>query len=187
MDRVTDLTDPHRCQAGTRAGQCVSVAVEGSSFCTLHSGVDQAPVRVLRQYLLNKAEDQTRLAYFAEHEDVKSLRDEIALTRMLIERRFNMIQSRTDELAACEPLNRLLLTVERLVKTAHTLEQSLGSLLARNSVLRLAQQICQIIVDRLEGVPNYEQLVDTIILDILSTVSQANNLEVPVRVLSAPV
>lgn len=187
MDRVTDLADPQRCKAGTRAGQCVCVSAEGSEFCVRHRGINRAPARNLRQYLLAKANDQTRLAQFAEHEDVKSLRDEIAFARMLIERRFNLIQNDADLLSACGSLNQLFLTVERLVKSAHAIEQSLGSLLARQSVLRLGQQICQIIVDRLEGLPNYEQLVDTIILDIIATIQQADNVEVPVvRALPAP-
>jgi len=179
MDNVTDLADPRRCKAGTRAGQCTCVSAEGSDFCVLHSGKDQTPARNLRQYLLAKANDQTRLAQFAEHEDVKSLRDEIALARMLIERRFNLIQNDADLLSACGSLNQLFLTVERLVKSAHAIEQSLGALLARHAVLRLGQQICQIIVDRLEGVPGYEQLVDAIILDIIATIRQADNAEVP--------
>jgi len=187
VDHVTDLADPRRCKRGTHAGQCLRVAAGGSEFCTLHSGVDRAPSRNLRQYLLAKADDRTRLAQFAEHEEIKSLRDEIAFTRMLIERRFNLVQTDSDLVAACGSLNQLLLTVERLVKSAHAIEQSLGALLARQSVLRLGQQICQIIVDRLEGVPNYEQLVDTIILDIVATIQQADNTEVPaLRALPAP-
>jgi len=187
VDRVTDLADPRRCKAGTHAGQCQCVAPEESDFCVFHQGVERAPGRNLRQYLLLKAADQTRLAQFAEHEEVKSLRDEIALTRMLIERRWNLAQTDAELVASCGSLNQLLITVERLVKSAHTIEQSLGALLARQSVLRLGQQICQIIVDRLEGIPNYEQLVDAIILDIVETIQHADNAAVPVmRALPAP-
>jgi len=55
------------------------------------------------------------LAQFAEHEEVKSLRDEIALARMLIERRFNLIKDDADLISACGSLNTLLLTVGRLM------------------------------------------------------------------------
>jgi len=94
---------------------------------------------------------------------------------MLIERRFNLIQNDADLIGACAPLNTLLLTVERLVKSAHAIEKSLGTLLARTAVLRVGQQVCQIIVDRLEGIPNYEQIVDAIITDIVGTISKADN------------
>jgi len=175
MQRVTDLADPDRCKGAQPDGQCRNRAEDGSDYCRACGGENRAPARKLRQYLLAKAHDRVRLAEFAEHEEVKSLRDEIALARMLIERRFNLIQNDADLIGACAPLNTLLLTVERLVKSAHAIEKSLGALLARNAVLRVGQQVCQIIVDRLEGIPNYEQIVDAIITDIVATISKADN------------
>ena len=65
------------------------------------------------------------------------------------------------------------LTVERLVKSAHAIEQSSGNLLARQSVLRPGRLICQIIVDRLGGIPNYEQMADCLITDIVATIQTA--------------
>jgi hypothetical protein len=175
MQRVTDLADPHRCKGAQPDGQCQNRAEDGSDYCLACGGVNRAPARRLRQYFLAKAQDRTRLANLAEHEEVKSLRDEIALARMLIERRFNLIQNDADLIGACAPLNTLLLTVERLVKSAHAIEKSLGTLLARTAVLRVGQQVCQIIVDRLEGIPNYEQIVDAIIADIVATISKTDN------------
>jgi hypothetical protein len=171
---VTDLADPHRCKGAIPSGQCLNRAAEGSEYCLAHNGVDRAPARNLRQYLLDKAHDQARLAQFAEHEEIKSLRDEIALARMLVERRWNMVQTDTDLLAACGTLNTLLLTIERLVKSCHQIEQSLGALLARQSVIKLGQQVCQIIIDRLEGIPNYEEIVDGIIQDIIATIKKTD-------------
>jgi hypothetical protein len=169
---VTDLADPRRCKGGGWEHQCMNQAAAGSDFCVRHNGVDRAPANNLRQYLLDKVHDQARLAQFAEHEDIKSLRDEIALARMLVERRFNLIQSDADLLVACGQLNVLLLTIERLVKSCHQIEQSLGSLLARQSVIKLGQAVCQIIVDRLEGIDNYEEIVDGIIKDIIAVVKE---------------
>lgn len=177
MQRVTDLADSRRCQGPKSDGQCQNVAEDGSAYCQACGGKSLAPARRLRQYLLAKAQDSTRLAQFAEHEEVKSLRDEIALARMLIERRFNLIRDDADLIAACGSLNTLLLTVERLVKSAHAIEKSLGTLLARSAVLRVGQQICQIIVDRLEGIPNYEQIVDAVITDIVATIAKTDNAE----------
>jgi hypothetical protein len=171
---VTDLADPHRCKGASRSGQCLNRAADGSEYCLAHRGIDRAPARNLRQYLLDKAHDQARLVQFAEHEDVKSLRDEIALARMLVERRFNLINTDSDLLAACGQLNALLLTIERLVKSAHSIEQSLGALLARQSVIKLGQRVCQIIIDRLEGIDNYEQIVDGIIQDIIDTIKKTD-------------
>ena len=51
------------------------------------------PEKGLRQYQLAKAHDCARLAYFAEHDDIKSLRDEIALMKMVIEEQWNAAQT----------------------------------------------------------------------------------------------
>ena len=115
-----------------------------------------------RLYLLTKAQHRTRLAQLSEHEQIKSLRDEIALARMLIEERFNKVKDDSDLISAFGPINTALLTVERLVKSAHTIEQNLGTLLSKPTVLALGQSLSRIIVEELEGIENYEAIVDRI-------------------------
>jgi hypothetical protein len=175
MERVLDPADPTRCKGVNSEGQCWNRAEEGSDFCRAHNGVSLAPARNMRQYLLTKVEERTRLAYFAEHDEIKSLRDEIALTRMLIEKLYNSIQNHADLLTTCGPLNRLLLTVERLVKSSHQIEQSLGNLLGRPAILRLGQQIVEILMVRLETIPGHERLVDSIIDDLVPAIQSATN------------
>lgn len=175
MQRVLDPADPCRCKGVNPEGQCWNRAEEGSDFCRAHHGVNLAPARNMRQYLLTKVEERTRLAYFAEHDEIKSLRDEIALTRMLIEKLYNSIQNHADLLVTCGPLNKLLLTVDTLVKDSHKLEQSLGNLLGRPAVLRLGQQIVEILMVRLEGIPNHVRLVDSILDDLVPTINSATN------------
>ena len=183
MKRVNDLADPRRCKGAAPDGQCQNFAEEGSDYCAAHCGKSNLPAIQTRQYLLAKADFRKRLAELGDHEDIKSLRDEIALARMLIEKRLNMVQTDNDILAACGPINQLLLTVERLVKSAHQIETNLGVLLARKSVLRLGQQICQIITEELEGIENYEEIVDSIINRIIETIKRANNSATDVKAL----
>lgn len=175
MQRVLDPADPTRCKGTNPEGQCWNRAEEGSDFCRAHHGVNLAPARNMRQYLLTKVEERTRLAHFAEHDEIKSLRDEIALSRMLIEKLYNSINTHADLLTTCGPLNKLLLTVDKLVKDSHKLEQSLGNLLGRPAVLRLGQQIVEILMVRLEGVPDYVRLVDSILDDLVPTINSATN------------
>lgn len=183
MERVTDLADPRRCKGGTLNGQCLNTTPPGSEFCTRHAGIDRTPARDLRQYLLAKASDQTRLAQLSESEGLKSLRDEVAIAVGMLERRINLLQDDADFIRSCGQLNMLLLTIERLKKSSQALEERSGAMISRNAILRVGQQICQAIVNRLEGVPNYEQLVDVIILDVIGTIQQANNVEA-IQVLS---
>ena len=146
MERVTDLADPRRCKASIGAGQCMTVAEEGSDYCRVHAGSYQPPEKGLRQYLLARAQDRARLAAFAEHDDIKSLRDEIALTRMMIEGLWNSAQSDVERLAVYGRVNSHILTLERLVKTCNQIEERLGTLLAKPTLLRVGQQICQKLV-----------------------------------------
>ena len=162
MDRVKDPADPKRCTGAVAEGQCWSVAEPGCDRCRVHGGRDKEAVEDKRLYLLTKAQHRMRLAQLSEHEQIKSLRDEIALARMLIEERFNKVKNDSDLISAFGPINTALLTVERLVKSAHSIEQNLGALLSKPTVLALGQSISQVIVEELEGVDDYEAIVDRI-------------------------
>ena len=124
-----------------------------------------------RQYLITKIEDRQRLSNFAEHEAVKSLRDEIGMARLLVEKRFNMIQTDADLMAGCAPINQLLLTIERLVKTCHSMEQSLGNLLSRAVVLQLGRKVCEVIIAELKDMPEYESRIDSLIEKLVPVLS----------------
>ena len=89
------------------------------------------------------AKDRARLAAFAEHDDIKSLRDEIALTRMMIEGLWNSGQSDAERLPIYGRVNSHILTLEKLVKTCNQIEERLGSLLAKPTLLRVGQRICE--------------------------------------------
>jgi len=176
MHRVTDLSDPRRCKGRAPDGQCQNKAVHGSEYCRAHSGKDLTEIEAKRGYLLAKAEDRSRLAMISDElEPVKELRDAIALQHMLIERRFNLIKVDADLLAACGPLNQLIQTMERLVNSAHRIETNLGQLLARNAILHLAKEMVQIVIDEIEGIEDYEEIIDRITQRLIDTVRQTDN------------
>ncbi|MGH7194650.1 MAG: hypothetical protein ACREJM_14120, partial [Candidatus Saccharimonadales bacterium] len=163
MTSVSDPADPNRCKGATRSGQCRHKALTGSDYCHGCGKLwdnEAALLEQKRQYNLTEAHYRVRLEQLAEHSDVKSLRDEIALTRLLIEKRFNLIKTDTDFINACGQINTLLLTAERLNKSAHAIEQSLGVLLSRDTVLRLGQAIIEVLADELKTLPDHEELID---------------------------
>jgi hypothetical protein len=175
MERVTDLADPRRCKASVGTGQCMTVALEGSDYCQVHAGSYRPPVKGLRQYLLAQAQDRARLAALSEHDDIKSLRDEIALTRMMIERLWNSAQSDVERMALFGRVNSHILTLEKLVKTCNQIEERLGTLLAKPTLLRVGMEICRVLVNRLSDLPNYEQIVDPLIHEVIGVIDQARN------------
>ena len=179
-----DLADPNRCKASIGTGQCMTLAVEGSDYCQVHAGSYRPPEKGLRQYLLATAQDRARLAAFAEHDDIKSLRDEIAFTRMMIERLWNFGKTDVEKMAIFGRINTHVLTLEKLVKTCNQIEERLGSLLAKPTLLRVGQQICEVLVKRLSGLSDYEQVVDLLIADVIHVIEIARN-DVAVSTLSS--
>ena len=177
MQRVTDLSDPRRCQGKAPDGQCRNLSVTGSEYCEVHGGRDMTEAHNKRGFLLAKAEDMTRLAGLSQElEPVKELHDAIALQHMLIEKRWNLIKSDADLLMGCAPLNQLIQTMEKLVNSCHKIETNLGELLARQAVLSLAKEMVSIVVDELEGVENYEEIIDRITTRLINTIRRADNI-----------
>ena len=174
MSLVKDPADPRRCQRSTEIGQCMNEAEPGSDYCKAHGGGRYTEENNLKGYLLAKAQDRARLASLSDDlEPVKELRDAIALEHMLIERRWNAIKNDGDLLQACGPLNQMLQTMERLVNSCHKIEQNLGQLLAKQAIFALAKRMVEIIVEELEGIENYEEIVDTITARLIETVQTA--------------
>lgn len=190
MKQVTDLSDPNRCQGQAPDGQCRNLAEPNDKYCRLHgSGQHLAEQASKRSFLLAKADDRARLASVSEElEPVKELRDSIALQHMLIEKRFNLIQNDADLLASCGPLNQMLQTMERLVSACHRIETNLGELLARHAIITLAKDMVKILVDELEGIEDYEEIIDRITERLIDTIRKADNTptEVPFLLPQSP-
>jgi len=171
-----NTADPDkRCQHVHDKAQCTQERVEGSRFCEGHDfrAKGRVDAAKMRHYLLTDARYSGRLATLSDHEDIKSLREEIAFARMLIETRFNMITGEGELLAACGTLNSLLLTVERLVKACNQVERNLGTLLAKPTVVALGREIIEIIIDELEDVDDSDIIIDKISERIIDTILKA--------------
>ena len=159
----TDANDPHRCQANTQKGQCTHVAATDHQYCPYHLKDRDIEDKIsLRAYILTNTDIAESAGRHSQVEELKSLREEIALCRSLVEQRLNMVKSDADLLAAVGQVNSLFLTLEKLISSCHRLETSLGNLLSKASLLELAKSIVEIVMDELEGVENFEEIVDNI-------------------------
>jgi hypothetical protein len=177
MQRVTDLADPRRCKGAQPDGQCQNVAEEGSDYCRVCGGESQAPARRLKQYLLTRAQDQTRLAHLDDPEGLKSLRDEVVIATGMLERRLNLVSTDAEFISAFPQVEKFLKTLADLKKSSFFLEQKSGAMLSRSAAFGLFQEIIKIIVDELDGIPDYEQIVDRIIARIGPAIQHAGNSE----------
>jgi hypothetical protein len=174
MQRVTDLADPRRCKGASVDGQCQNIAEEGSDYCRAHGGESQAPTRRLKQYLLTKARDRERLAQLAENDTLKTLREEVVVALGQLERRLSLAnRSDAEFLAAYPEVEKSLKTLADLKKSNFHLETKSGDTLSREQAFGLVRQMIGIIVDELEGVPDYERIVDSIVDRILPAAQNA--------------
>ncbi|MEN6367713.1 MAG: hypothetical protein ABFC88_12955 [Thermoguttaceae bacterium] len=175
MEQVTDLADPRRCKGSSADGQCLNVAADGSDYCLGCGGVDHGPARRLRRYYLAQADVELKLALTAEGDDLKSLREEIRLVRRMVIETLNAAKTDIEKINAYSKVNTFLLTLERLMKTCHQLDQSMGSLIAKPALIRLAKRLCEIVVNGMDGVPDYERRCDEMLPQIIQAVEEINN------------
>jgi len=177
MQRVTDLADPRRCKGAQPDGQCQNIAEDGSDYCRACGGESQAPARRLRQYLLTRAHDQARLANLDDPEGLKSLRDEVVIATGMLERRLNLVSTDAEFVSAFPQVEKFLKTLAELKKSSFFLEQKSGAMLSRSAAFGLFQEIVAIIVDELDGIQDYEQIVDRIIARVGPAIQHAGNSE----------
>lgn len=179
IERVNADDDPRRCRGATREGQCWHQATEGASLCPTCSPDGGAAVVEAnrRQYLLTDPRFQTRLAELSTADEIKSLRDEVAIARMLVEERLNKIKSDQDLYTACGAINALLLTIEKLVSRSHILEQNLGQLYHKSTIIQMMQVFVEIVDEEVRPLVGGVIAIDRIVERIYRYAQQARNTE----------
>jgi hypothetical protein len=112
--------------------------VENEIYCDYHlRDRDAEDTQSLRAYMLTDPVTAGAAGRHSQVEELKSLREEIALARAMIERRLNLVESDADFLQACGTVNTYLLTLERLISSCHKLEVNLGALLSKGAIVSL--------------------------------------------------
>lgn len=169
---VDDPSDPNRCQSvGDRGeGQCSFTAVDDTKHCPKHGAgrilVNQEKKRV-HDYRLNVW--QTRLDEFTESDQVKNLRGEIGVLRIMIENLMNMCQGDETLLQIYSgKIGDLIVKLEKCVTSCDRLEGKMGMLLDKASALILAQRVVEVIGIHVKDA----QVIDNIsagIIDILAS------------------
>jgi len=139
--------DPNRCQASLKVGgQCPYKAMPGGNYCYMHGGnkrVQAEETLRRKQYRLQLW--QERLDEFSESEDVKSLREEIGILRIVMEETLNKCKTSHELVLNSSKISDLASRIERLVVSCNKLESHMGMLLDKSAALALASRIVEII------------------------------------------
>lgn len=170
---------PFRCQNVTSQGQCYLETVvddDGNhgKFCMVHGGrhfLEAKKKESMRNYRLTKF--QAMLERHADAPGIKSLRDEVAILRILMEERLNKCQDNTDLILQSGPISDLVMKIDKVVSSCHKLEGSMGQLLDKSAILLFASQV----IDIIGQVVTDKEQVEEIGARIMKAVGQLSNEE----------
>jgi len=159
--------DPNRCTARTKHGQCNNKAAEECTVCMVHGGnaqIQSQDKQSLRNYQLTRF--QARLEKHATSPVLKSLRDEVAILRMMLEDRLNQCQDTTDLLLWSGPIGELVLKIDKVVNSCHKLEASMGQHLDKNQLLAFATNVISIVSNNVPDVKTLESISNQILAEL---------------------
>jgi hypothetical protein len=152
-----EADSPNRCQAlGAQGSQCLNEAMRLSDGtfaknCSFHGGVDEENKKSThRQNMYRLAKFGERVKDFASHNQVKGLRDEIGILRMVLEERLNRCQDNDELILSSNVIGDLVLKIERLVTSCHKLEASMGQLLDRQQIIQFAEAVVKVVADHIQ-------------------------------------
>lgn len=171
FERIAHEGDPRQCQAVGQTGQCPYVRVEGSQYCPRHGGnkAKEAQVReAVRTYRL--AQWQQRVNEFADDGQIKSLREEIGITRLLLEKQINACTNDVELLINSHKISDLVMKMEKLISSCHNMEMKMGMLLDRTAILQLGSVIVEVISNYITDSDTREQASEKILGAIAHTV-----------------
>lgn len=149
-----------RCESVVKSGPCPYMKVENSNFCPMHQGRSAFEARKKEGRNYRLAKWQARVNEFADNDQVKSLREEIGIVRMMLEETLNQCNDSTDLLLYSHKISQLVAQIEKLVVSCDKLENRMGLLLSKASVIQLASTYVNIITEHVE---------DPDIIDIIGT------------------
>jgi hypothetical protein len=137
--------DPRRCQAVSGTRQCHFQSEEGLDFCSYHSSGQRLKLKTdeKKQYLLTRW--RAEIDRFANHSQVKSLREEIGVLRLLMQTTLERCMDADDLMIYSGKIMELTQRIERVVETCHKMEEKTQFLVDKNQIVHLAEQILLII------------------------------------------
>lgn len=167
--KCTDPADPRRCQASkvmTSGGQCNYLAKEGSQYCPIHASMSDtiAAKRAANQYRLTQY--QERMSEFTTSSEIKNLRAEIGISRMVLEGIVNACKTDTDMLAFSGKISDMVMKIGKLIQVCQRLDIQMGMMLDRDKIMIIGKRIVEIVE---KAVPNKE-ILDEIGEDIVQAI-----------------
>lgn len=176
ITKVTDPADPRRCQFNAKNGQCWCRAMDNSIYCKIHGGISQAKAverRELKNYRIQMANIRNRTTEMLSSTGIKSLRDEVALARYMLEATINKCETESELITYSHQISDMIAKIEKLVTSCHKLESSLGGLLDKQAVLNFSTQVVNIISEEVQD----EEVINKVSERIISLMGESHDLQ----------
>lgn len=144
LERISDEYDPERCRAVISSrGQCNLKQVPGSQYCVCHGGNAAAQAqRDSRIARYQAAKYQVRLDSLTDSNAVKSLRDEVAVVRALVQNHLTFGEANADHLLTYSPvIMRMIRLVETLAVSCAIVENKLKEFMDTGNALDMANDL----------------------------------------------
>ena len=137
--------DPENCE---HPG-CRLKKLEGARHCAAHGGNmanNSHKAKQLVNYRLGKWKFEKQLAEKSGSSNIKSLTEEIAILRQLIQEQLLSCDNEVDLILKSGPISDLITKVNTLVVNCNNIDKTLGNLIDREKVVAFAQTILAIII-----------------------------------------
>ena len=148
-----------RCESTGKDAQCPYKKVANTNYCPRH-GANKALIvqktERLRNYRLAKW--RNRVGEFADSPGIKSLRDEIGILRLTLETMLESCNDSMELILYSQRISDLVMKIEKLVVSCDKLENRMGMLLDKKTVLYLAQRYVEIINEHVEDVDTIDAI-----------------------------
>ena len=157
IQRVSDPFDPNRCNATIPStGQCHLLSVPGSHYCPCHGGNKALEAKNKANiYDMKLAEFRSRLTDLTNSDTIKSLRDEVALVRFLIQKHISSFETKSELITHSAAITQMILTVESLAQSCLTVEHSLDSVMDTEDAFGLAFKIIEYTMEKIDPTPEF--------------------------------
>ncbi len=159
-----EADSPMRCQAVTKQGQCLNKATVQDGFCPVHGGNRALQsAKVERKRLYNLTKYRARLEELdAPNQEIKNLREEIGILRIVLEEVVNNCDSPAEILCHAPKISDLATKIGKLVTSCHNIDKSLGQYLDKNDIVQIAQEMVQVIAGVVSDADNLEMIISGI-------------------------
>lgn len=160
-----------RCQYTGRRGQCNHSSIDNSQYCSRHSNEEHR----MRKYRIQNPDLQERLGHHDDEASLKTVEQEIVLLRSMIEDRLNLAENKAERLSAYSVVTPMIGQVNKLVENLGKLRTSSSTLLNKEALRKLGDQIVHILVEELRGVPESDTILERVAERVADAIAEAKN------------